>query len=60
MTDMGEAAIEVRERENQIEGITALLWDRQDDRFGLRTILLVLLILLLAGEWLTRKMVRMV
>lgn len=60
MTDMGEAAIEVRERENQVEGITALLWDREGDRYGLRSLLLALLILLLAGEWLTRKMVRMV
>ncbi|MCB9894690.1 MAG: hypothetical protein H6839_09585 [Planctomycetes bacterium] len=60
MTDAGDAALEVRERENEVKGITALVWDRNEDRFGLRSILLVLLILLLAGEWLTRKLVRMV
>ena len=60
MTDAGDAALEVRERENEVKGITALVWDRNEDRFGLRTILLVLVILLLAGEWLTRKLVRMV
>ncbi|MCB9934911.1 MAG: VWA domain-containing protein [Planctomycetes bacterium] len=60
MTDAGDAALEIRERENEVKGITALVWDRNEDRFGLRTLLLVLLILLLAGEWLTRKLVRMV
>lgn len=60
MTDTGDAAFEVRERENEIKGITALLWDRNEDRFGLRSLLLILVIVMLAGEWLTRKLVRMV
>ncbi len=60
MTDAGDAALEIRERENEVKGITTLVWDRNEDRFGLRSLLLLLLILLLAGEWLTRKLVRMV
>lgn len=60
MTDAGDAAFEVRERQNEIKGITALVWDRNEEKFGLRSLLLLLLILLLAGEWLTRKLVRMV
>src|SRR5690606_10249371 len=48
MTDAGDAALEIRERENEVNGITTLVWDRNEDRFGLRTLLLVLLILLLA------------
>lgn len=60
MTDMGRAALEVRERTNELPGFTSLLWDRKDDRYTLRSLLLLLLVLLLAGEWLTRKIVRMV
>jgi hypothetical protein len=60
MADTGDAALQVRERENEVQGITALVWDRESDRFGLRARLLLLLIVLLAGEWLTRKLVRMV
>jgi hypothetical protein len=60
MTDMGEAALEIRERENEVKGMTALVWNRNEDRFGLRSILLILVLVLLAGEWLTRKLVRMV
>ena len=60
MTDAGEAALEVRERENEVKGVTALVWDRNDEKFGLRSVLLLLVLVLLAGEWLTRKLVRMV
>jgi hypothetical protein len=60
MQDMGNAALEVRERENELKGMTSLLWNRKDSPWDLRTMLLVTLILLLAGEWLTRKLVRMV
>lgn len=60
MTDTGEAALEIRERENEVKGVTALVWDRNEDKFGLRANLLLLLLMLLAGEWLTRKLVRMV
>lgn len=60
MTDMGNAALEVRERTNELPGFNSLLWDRKQDRFTLRSLLLLMLILLLAGEWLTRKIVRMV
>jgi hypothetical protein len=60
MTDMGRAALEVRERENQVKGMTSLLWNRQDEPWNLRSLLLFVFILLLAGEWLTRKLVRMV
>ena len=60
MTDTGEAALEVRERENEVKGVTALVWDRNEEKFGLRSLLLVLVLVLLAGEWLTRKLVRMV
>jgi len=60
MTDTGEAALEVRERQNELKGITALVWNRKEDKYGLRSLLLILLIVMLAGEWLTRKLVRMV
>lgn len=60
MTDMGRAALEIRERENQVKGMTSLLWNRQDEPWNLRSLLLFVFILLLAGEWLTRKLVRMV
>jgi hypothetical protein len=60
MQDMGAAALEVRERENELKGMTSLLWNRKDEPWNLRSMLLVALILLLAGEWLTRKLVRMV
>lgn len=60
MTDTGEAALEVRERENEITGITALIWDEGDEQFSIRSLLLLLVIMMLAGEWLTRKFVRMV
>ena len=60
MTDTGEAALEIRERENEVKGTTALVWDRNEDKFSLRSLLLILVLVLLAGEWLTRKLVRMV
>lgn len=60
MTDMGRAIVDVREKEHEVKGMTALLWNRNDEPWSLRSILLVLLIMLLAGEWLTRKMSRMV
>lgn len=60
MTDMGQAAVEVRERRNEVKGVPSLVWDRNEDKYGLRSLLLMLVILMLAGEWLTRKLVRMV
>jgi hypothetical protein len=60
MTDFGKAAVEVRERESELTGMTSLLWNRQDEPWNLRSILLLVFIMLLAGEWLTRKLVRMV
>lgn len=60
MTDMGQAVFEIREKENELKGITSLLWNRKDEPWSLRSALLVLMIMLLAGEWLTRKLVRMV
>ncbi|MBZ0135869.1 MAG: VWA domain-containing protein [Planctomycetes bacterium] len=60
MPDAGEAALEIRERENEVKGVTALVWDRNEEKFGLRSLLLILVLVLLAGEWLTRKLVRMV
>lgn len=60
MMHAGDAALEIRERENEIKGITALVWDRNEEKFGLRSLLLLLVLVLLAGEWLTRKLVRMV
>ncbi|MBX3458876.1 MAG: VWA domain-containing protein [Planctomycetes bacterium] len=60
MTDMGRAIVDVREKEHEVKGMTALLWNRSNEPWSLRSILLVLLIMLLAGEWLTRKMSRMV
>ncbi len=60
MTDAGQAALEVRERENEVKGLTSLLWDRKEDPFRLRSLLLGLMLVLLAGEWLTRKLSRLV
>lgn len=60
MTDTGRAELSVRERENEIKGLTNLLWDRKEDPFQLRSLLLVFFLLLLAGEWLTRKLSRLV
>jgi hypothetical protein len=60
MTDAGQASLEVRERENEIKGLTNLIWDRKEDPYRTRALLLGLFILLLAGEWLTRKMSRLV
>lgn len=60
MTDAGQAELAVRQKENEIKGLTSLLWDRKEDPFGLRSMLLVLLLVLLAGEWLTRKLSRLV
>ncbi|MCF6227840.1 MAG: hypothetical protein L3J82_04115 [Planctomycetes bacterium] len=60
MTDAGKVTLEVREKTNEIKGMSKLVWDREEDRFGLRSMLLILLLLLLAGEWLSRKMHRMV
>ncbi|MDC1142752.1 VWA domain-containing protein [Planctomycetota bacterium] len=60
MTDAGQVSLEVREKTNEIKGMSKLIWDRQDEKFGLRSALLVLLLLLLASEWLNRKLLRMV
>lgn len=60
MHQMGEADVQVRERENEIKGLSSLVWDRKEDRFQLRSLLLVGLLMLLAGEWLTRKISRLV
>ncbi|MBX3473433.1 MAG: VWA domain-containing protein [Planctomycetes bacterium] len=60
MTDAGDAELAVRQRENEIKGLTSLLWDRKEDPLRLRSWLLVMLLVLLAGEWLTRKLSRLV
>ena len=60
MQDAGRAAMEVRTRENEIKGLTNLVWDRKEDPYRVRSLLLGLFILLLAGEWLTRKLSRLV
>ncbi|MBE7493285.1 MAG: VWA domain-containing protein [Planctomycetes bacterium] len=60
MTDAGQTALTVRERENEIKGLTSLLWDRKEDPLRLRSLLLAMFLLLLAGEWLTRKLSRLV
>jgi hypothetical protein len=60
MTDAGQVSLEVREKTNEIKGMSKLVWDREDEKFGLRSALLVLLLLLLASEWLNRKLLRMV
>jgi len=60
MTDAGKAELSVRERENEIKGLTNLLWDRKEDPYRLRALLLVFFVMLLAGEWFTRKLSRLV
>jgi hypothetical protein len=60
MNDLGQASLDVRERQHEVAGTPAIVWERQDDPWSLRTFLLVALLLLLAGEWLNRKLVRMV
>lgn len=60
MLDAGKAELSVRERENEIKGLTNLLWDRKEDPYRLRALLLVFFLVLLAGEWLTRKLSRLV
>lgn len=60
MADVDQTKLEVREKENILSGITNLVWNTEDDKFGLRSLLLILLLLILAGEWLSRKTQRMV
>ena len=60
MSDMGEAAVDFRERTNEVKGLTKLVWDTEGEPVLLRSLLLVAFVLLLAGEWLTRKLVRLV
>ncbi len=60
MQDMGQAAIDMRERQNEVKGLTQLLWNTEGEPMLLRSLLMVAFIVLLAGEWLTRKLVRLV
>lgn len=60
MQDMGQAAIDIRERQNEVKGLTQLVWNTEGEPMLLRSLLLVALVLLLAGEWFTRKLVRLV
>ncbi len=60
MQDMGQAAVEFRERQNEVKGLTKLVWDTEREPMLLRSLLLLAFLLLMAGEWLTRKLVRLV
>lgn len=60
MQDAGQAAIDVRERQNEVKGLSQLVWNTEGEPMLLRSLLLVAFVLLLAGEWFARKLVRLV
>lgn len=60
MQDTGQAAIDMRERQNEVKGLSQLVWNTEGEPMLLRSLLLVAFVLLLAGEWFARKLVRLV